>query len=250
MREFQSRASQGNVSNSPMRRRKGFTLFEIVAVMSIMSLMMWFTIPALQSVDGAKNLTANAIAIQQILSQARAQAMLRNSYVYVGFYESDASQPDTLRPAPGGTGRLWVGVAASKDGTQGYDMTNSAAWNATNLTPVDKLHYFDNLHLTTNASFYSSNMPVNTLSPAGDPSATNTPFGWPVENSNSITQFSTGVIQFTPQGTAMLPGSSTAPEYLQIALIPTHGKLLPTTSSNAAVIQVDAITGSVTTYRP
>lgn len=228
----------------------GFTLLELLVTMSIVSLLFWLTFPALHSFNGAKNLTASTADIQGILTQARTQAMLRNSYVYVGFFESDGSQPDTVRPAPAGTGRLWIGVAVTKDSTQGYSVTNSAAWSAANITPVDKLHIFDNLHLATNASFYSSSTTSNTVSPIGDLSATNTPFGWPLENSNTVTRFSQGVIQFTPQGTAMLPGSSTVPEYIQIALIPTHGNLLVANTTNAAVIQVDAITGSVRSFRP
>ena len=228
----------------------GFTLIELVVTLSIVTLLFWLTFPALRSFNSAKNLTASTADIQEILTQARTQAMMRNSYVFVGFFESDGSQSDTVRPAPAGTGRLWIGVAATKDGTQGYNTTNASAWSVANITPVDKLHFFDNLHLATNASFYSSSMTSNTVSPIGDLSATNTPFGWPLENSNAVTQFSKGVIQFTPQGTAMLPGSSTIPEYIQLALIPTHGNLLAANTTNAAVIQVDAITGSVRTFRP
>jgi Tfp pilus assembly protein FimT len=218
--------------------------------MSIVSLLFWLTFPALRSFSSAKNFPASTADIQGILTQARTQAMLRNSYVYVGFFESDGSQSDTVRPAPAGTGRLWIGVAVTKDSTQGYNVSNSAAWSTANLASVGKLQFFDNVHLATNASFYSSSMPANTVSPVGDPSATNAPFGWPLENSNSVTQFSGGVIQFTPQGTAILPGSSTTPEYIQIALIPTHGNFLAANTTNAAVIQVDAITGSVCSFRP
>ena len=223
---------------------------EMVFVIAIVGLLLWIAVPSLHGVNSGKKLTSNVADLQGILTQARAQAMLSASYVYVGFYESDGSRSDSVRPAPTGTGRLWVGVAATKDGTQGYDTTNAAAWSTVNLTPVGKLRYFDNLHLATNASFYASNVTANTVSPVGDASATNTPFGWPIENSNSVTQFSGGVIQFTPQGTAMLPGAASPPEYIQIALIPTHGNLVMNTTTNAAVIQVDAITGAVRTFRP
>jgi prepilin-type N-terminal cleavage/methylation domain-containing protein len=227
----------------------GFTLLELMVVLGIMGLMAWLTIPALSSLKSSGGLNASAAAVQSILTQARAQAMLSDSHVFVGFYESDASQADTVRPAPTGVGRLWIGVALTKDGTQGYDLTNAASWSASNLTPVGKLRFFDNLHLATNATFYLSSGTSNTVSPVGDPSVTNTPFGWPLENSNSVTQFISGVIQFTPQGAAMLPGS-TIPEYIQLALIPTHGTLIASNLPNAAVIQVDAITGAMRTFRP
>jgi prepilin-type N-terminal cleavage/methylation domain-containing protein len=244
MREFQIRKSRSGVSSS-LTRRKGFTLLELLISMVIMTLIFWLTLPALHSFNSAKSVTASTADIQDILTQARTQAMLRNSYVYVGFYESDGSKPDATRPAPTGTGRVWVGVAASRD-----SLTNAASWSATNLTPVDKLHFFDNLHLATTASFFTTNSTNNTISPVLNSSVSNAPFGWPVENSNTVTQFSTGVIQFTPQGTAMLPGDTTLAEYIQIALIPTHGNLLASNTSNAAVIQIDAITGAVRSYRP
>ena len=249
MREFHMRESRNRVDCSPARVC-GFTLLEMLVVMGIMGLLLWITVPAIHSFSSAKALTRSAADIQAILAQARTQAMLRDSYVFVGFYESDGSLSESVRPAPAGTGRIWVGVAAIKDGSQGYNLTNAALWNASNLTPVGKLRFFDNLHLATNALFYTSSVTANTVSPVGDPSSTNTPFGWPLENSNTVTQFTQGVIKFTPLGTAMLPGSLTAPEYIQIALIPTHGNLVLNNTPNAALIQVDAITGSVRTFLP
>jgi prepilin-type N-terminal cleavage/methylation domain-containing protein len=249
MREFHSKESRGSDGDSSTLR-SGFTLLELLVVMGIMAVIFVLTMPTIYSLNSSSGLTKSAADVQAILTQARTQAMLRDSYVFVGFYESDGSQADTVRPAPAGVGRLWVGAAVTMDGTQGYNLTNSTAWSVGNLTPIGKLRFFDNLHLATNASFYLTSSTSNTVSPVGDPSATNTPFGWPIENSNSVTQFTSGVIQFSPQGTAMLPGSSTTPEYIQIALIPAHGNLVLNNLPNAAVIQVDAVTGSIRTFRP
>jgi prepilin-type N-terminal cleavage/methylation domain-containing protein len=248
MKEFLPR-NAGHGGATPFLKA-GFTLLELLSVMGIMSVAMCLTVPSIHGIKGAGNLTTSVGSISAILTEARNEAMLRNTYVYVGFYESDAARSDTVRPAPAGQGRLWVATAATKDGTQGYSTTDSTSWSAANLTPGGKLQYFEDIHLATNAPFYLSKATANTVSPVGDSSATNTPFGWPLENSQSVTQFTQGVIQFTPQGTAMLPGSSTPPEYLQIALIPTHGNSVPTNSPNAAVIQIDAVTGTVRTFRP
>jgi len=229
---------------------RGFTLLELVTVIGIMGVVMCLTFHSIHGIKGSGDLTASSGIISAILSQARSQAMARNTYVYVGFYESDVTKSDVLRPAPAGTGRIWVGIAVSKDGTQGYNTTNPASWSTGNLMPGGKLQFFDNLHLATNATFYATNTTANTLSPVGDPSATNTPFGWPLENSNSVTRFTQGVIEFTPQGAATLPGTSSPPEYLQIALIPTHGNFTSNNFPNAAVIQLDALTGATRTFRP
>jgi len=229
-------------------------MLEVVIVLAITALILTIALPSMNSLQTAGSLTASAAALQAILLQARTQAVARNSYVFVGLYESDVSKSDSLRPAPSGTGRVWVGAAVTKDSTQSYSFTNSvglsSGWSVADLAPVGKLQHFNNIHLSTNASFYLTNTPANTVSPVGDTSATNTPFGWPLENSNSVTQFSTGVIQFNPQGTAILPGSSTPTEYIQIALIPTHGNQVMSNNPNAAVVQVDALTGLIQTYRP
>ena len=248
MRAFHQKESRSGGGYFPPRS-SGFTLLELLIVMVIMGALYWITLPAMQSLKSAGGLTTSSSAVEAILSQARTKAMASDSYVFVGFYESDGSQANTVRPAPAGVGRIWVAAAITKDGTQGYNATNAAVWSASNLIPVGKLQFFDNIHLATNASFYLTNGTSNTVSPVGDSSATNTLFGWPIENARSVTQFTNGVIQFTPQGTAMLPGSTNPAEYIQIALIPTHGNLVATTS-NAAVIQVDAITGSIRTFRP
>ena len=249
MREFHQKESRLGGGLFPSRK-SGFTLLELLIVMVIIGMLFWLTLPAVQSLKSAGSLTSSSAAIASILSQARTKAMASDSYVFVGFYESDESKADTVRPAPAGVGRVWMGAAVTKDGTPGYNATNSASWSAANLIPVGKLQFFDNVHLSTNASFYLTNGTSNTVSPVGDSSATNAPFGWPLENSNSVTQFTSGVIQFTPQGTAMLPGSSSLPEYIQIALTPTHGTLVLNTVTKAAVIQEDAITGSIRTFRP
>jgi prepilin-type N-terminal cleavage/methylation domain-containing protein len=248
MKEFLPRNAPWNGGSSLTKR--GFTLLELITVVGIMGAVMCLTVPAMNGIKGAGDLTSSTGAIGAILTEARTEAMMKNSYVFVGFYESDGSQADTIRPAPSGTGRIWVGIAVTKDGTPGYSTANPGAWSTVNLMPGGKLQYFDNIHLSTNAAFYTSNATANTTSPVGDPSAAITPFGWPLENSNSVSQFTQGVIEFTPQGTAMLPGSSNSPEYLQIALIPTHGNSVAINSPNGAVIQVDAITGAVHTFRP
>jgi prepilin-type N-terminal cleavage/methylation domain-containing protein len=250
MKGFHIKESRWDAGFSPTSG-EGFSLLELVIVMAIMGLLAWMLLPAIQGMKSGGDLTKNTSELQSVLSQARAQAMLKDCYVYVGFYESDGTRSDSIRPAPSGAGRVWVGVAAIKDGTQGYSSaSNGSNWNSANLMPAGKLRCFESLHLSTNAPFYSASIKSNTVSPIGDSSATNTPFGWPIENSNTITGFTTGVIEFTPQGMAMLPGSSVSPEYIQIALIPSHGNQVMSNSSNAAVLLVDAITGSVSTFRP
>lgn len=249
MRGLHPEGAQGSGYDLLTQAMGGFTLMELLFVMGIMSLLLWVMVPAIHALSGGQTLTKNVAEMQSLLIQARTHAMLRSSYVYVGFFESDGSQSDSVHPAPVGTGRIWVGVAATKDGTQGYDLTNASAWSSANLSPVGKLRFFDNLHLGTNAPFYATNVSANTVSPISDPSATNTPFGWPLESSNTVTRFSQGIIQFTPQGTSTLPGSSSTPEYIQIAVMATHGNLA-VNNTNAAVIQIDAVTGSVRTFRP
>ncbi len=228
-----------------LSKRSGFTLVELLLVIGIMGLMLALSIPALSSLKGGSDLSKSASDIQGILENARTRAMLQNTYVYVGFFESDGVLSQNTRPAPAGTGRVWVGVVATKDGL-------SSNVTSTNLIPIGKIHYFDNLHLTNSApSFTPSNAltqsPIylsNSVSPLSS-------IGWPVDTQKTVTVFSGGALCFNPSGTVNVTTNWVElPQLIQLALVPAKGNALLSSSRNAAVLQIDGVTGAVRIYRP
>ena len=228
-----------------------FSLLEMLVVMNIVAWMSWFCINSLSSFIAAYTLTQGVANIEGVLERARTQAMLLNTYVYVGFFESDGALPETIKPAPSGAGRVWVGAVATKDGTMGCDpMDGSSTISSSNLMSIGKLQMVKNVHLSETTPFSSQGMITNLARIDSSLDSTNAPFGWPVDNKKSVSGFSTGVIRFDPRGTASIPGGSTTAECIQIALLPTRGKFVAAANINAAILQVDSFTGSIRTFRP
>jgi hypothetical protein len=134
---------------------------------------------------------------------------------------------------------------------------DSASWTntaASNLTPLGKVQYFDNVHLT-NSSRVGIGGNMTRATPDIDLGT----------NTNCVTTFQippTGtakytfkrVVEFDPQGVARYQTNATldtsTKNYLEIPLMTARGNRAMTNSSNTAVIQIDGITGAVRLYRP
>lgn len=181
--------------------------------------------------------------------------MANNTYVYVGFYEADITQSETTRPQQSGIGRIYIGVVASKDGSCGYiDGTWPSPKTNTNLQDISKLKHFDGVHLIGKSI-------VNTLTNMGSDIDNNldlstesvTPFNGPASTAASVCTF-TKVVQFNPSGAANIITKLTRPyslaPYIQLGIVPTHGKQIDSNAPNCAGIQIDGITGAVCTFRP
>src|SRR5439155_25168257 len=131
------------------RRSFGFTLIELLIVIVIIAVLLVLIAPAFTSIRGGTDVTSAAYTIKGVLDTARTYAKANNTYVWVGFYEEDVSQPSTS-PATGGIGRLVMSISASKDGTKTYDPTNLGQQDLTSsLVQVGKLTKIDNVHLWT-----------------------------------------------------------------------------------------------------
>ena len=187
--------------------------------------------------------------MQSILELARSQAMQLNTYVYVGFFESDGTQPSGMLPVKSGVGKIWVGTVATKDGTPGYNPSDpSSTLNPNNLMPIGKLQQMENLHLNQSLPFGNAALLSNSILVGVTP--VSAPFGWPVNTKATIPGFSGAVIRFDPRGSATVPGFQALPESLQIALLPSKGGMVPVNTLDTAIVQVDAVNGIVKAFRP
>ena len=235
---------------------QAFSLIELLVVIGLMGLLMSLAMPAFSSMQGAGNLTKAASDIQGVMEQARSYAMANNTYVYVGIEEVDGMNPTS---APG-VGRVVIAVVASKDGTRPYPLNPNTpgALNTTNIFPLGKALYFDNLHLTnTNALPSVGNM---IRPPAEVDLSTNisaTTFNLPITASAGAAKYSfTNVVEFDPQGTPRYQYQTNTTydpsiqNYLEIPLVPAHGNVAMTNLANQAAVQIDGVTGAARTYRP
>jgi len=219
--------------------RSGFTLIELLTVVAIIAAMMTLAVPAFNSLKGGSDVKTAAYTISGALENARTYALANNTYVWVGFYEEDGSQPSPNTSQKGG--RVIVLVVASKDGTRYSDSSGvPAAFGAGNsnnqvtLTQVINLIKINNTHMAgvNNPSGSPANFPARPPVPyayqVGDapglsPNPNNaaglfaqttlsatgniTTFTYPIPPSATQTATSpqytfTKIIEFNPQGEA------------------------------------------------
>jgi Tfp pilus assembly protein FimT len=236
-----------------------------LAVIAIISVMAVLLAPALSGIRSASDLTRSAYDIKGILDQSRAYAMANNTYVFVGLAEVDASQADTSTPQKAGVGRLAIAVAASQDGTLGYDRKStsisSPAISSSKLTAVSKLQRFENIHLTDLGATPPAtggmarpavSDPNYRLGTSDAASHCVTPFNWPLSSAGNPQYSFKIVLNFDPQGAARIQGATNTdyiPRYIEIGLQPANGNAV-SSGANTAAIQIDGMTGSSRIYRP
>jgi prepilin-type N-terminal cleavage/methylation domain-containing protein len=245
-------------------RSRGFTLLELLIVVSIIGLLLVLIVPAFTNIKGGTDVTSAAYTIKGVLDTARTYAKTNNTYTWVGFKEVDVSQDPSVSPQLSGPGRVAMAIVASKDGTRGYDITNTSlpnpAWtnynNGANLVAVGKLQYLDNVHLagalTTAGNMARPNVSSNNYI-IGLAPASVTPFDWPLGSALNSGQYSfQTVINFDPQGVGRIQYSTntdTISPYTEVDLQQTHGTTVDTNNPNVVAIQLSGVGGSVTIYR-
>jgi hypothetical protein len=178
------------------------------------------------------------------LEQARATAMAKNTYVFVGFEETNYATPKTATQTPG-TGRVAVQVFSSLDGTLNLQ--------AANLQAVSRVQVFDNLDLPASLSSATGTLSNKAkLQSAADVISSSS--GFPTVSSTSAIVSGnytyTMIVAFDSGGALHLPTSpQTTLQYLEVDLQQSNGTTIPTTSNNQSAIQVDGLTGAVIIYR-
>ena len=278
-----SRHRLRTVSGQNAESSDGFTLLELLAVISIIVVLMTLLVPTFSSRNNVGELTKATYDIAGFIEQARAYAMANNTYVYVGITETDASLASSNRPQQKGNGRVAVAMVASKNGQRNYDVSDPGLWTLNytarsgnssyaatidNLVPLGKLQHFENVHLdllvTGTAGGLAARKPV--IATGSTPYAiaaitasisSATPFAWPLTKDSTLSggyqYLFNAVINFDPQGVARIQynGNLDAiPSYIEIGLRPTHGSTVDKIATNVAVIQIDGMTGATHIYRP
>ena len=258
-------------------REGGFTLLELLIVISIIGILLVLIGPAFTSLKGGTDVTSAAYTIKGVLDTARTYAKANNTYTWVGFYEEDVSSGT---PGTAGTGRLVMSVVASKDGTNVYG-SGTVVIDPTKLLQVGKLIKIDNIHLplfalgtgmgdtfdarpspspATDAN-YSRFGELNGLPPNTAPLTTPHNFQYPVGNPAPAQYTFSKLLQFNPRGDSRVSGDSyDVRQVVEIGLLQTHGSATPpprsgggtsfvTWDGNVAAVQITGFGGSVKIYR-
>lgn len=213
---------------------------ELLVVVAIMSLLSVAAVPAFTTIQQGNRMGNATTVVATLVEQARAYAMAKNTYVFVGFAETDVSQPVTQAQS-GGIGRVAAQVFVSADGTESLD--------ASNVQPVGKMALFDHLNLPSSLPAAGAMTRPTADYVVGDG-------GFPLASSTIQSgRFSfSKVIEFDPQGVAHLPSaprSAGAIQYLEVDLQPVQGNAAPAAETkDHAAVQIDGLTGVVSIYRP
>jgi prepilin-type N-terminal cleavage/methylation domain-containing protein len=244
------------------KKKGGFTLVELLTVLSITAILAVLTVPAIQGLQSAGGFNKSVYAMADSLNLARSYAFANNTYVYVGLTEVDRTQNPLASPQNPGVGRVALSVVATTDGTSDV---GSFSTTGTNLTQVRQIQTFDFFHVASTVfpTVTTGNMarPANvSTTPALIPaaSAPGTPFSLPLGSTSgsgkyNFTNTHTQVICFNPQGGVLLNG--TAVQWLEIDVQPMVGTVTPAAPANVnkgnqAAVIIDGVTGAVNVYRP
>jgi prepilin-type N-terminal cleavage/methylation domain-containing protein len=267
----------------PDHKPHAFTLIELVVVIAIIAVLTVLLVPALTNLKGANDLTNAAFTIKGVLEQARTYARVNNTFVWVGFYEENASIAST-NPPTAGNGRLVMSSVASTDGTIVYGSTPGPI-DPTKLIQVAKLVKIDNLHLPlfaigagTGDTFdtrpalqfdpiagynYSRFGELNAASPNTAPYTNSQyPFQYPVGNSAPTAQYTfLKTLQFSPRGESRINGNNyDVRRVVEIGLLQTRGSTVPaatngagtstaTYNGNVVAVQISGFGSMVKLYR-
>jgi len=198
------------------RRRRAFTLIELLCVMSLMTVLVSMTLPML---SGEKSISSASSQMADVLACARATALSKNLYVYVGFAEVDQS---TI-----------VYMASSLSGEA----------DLSSLVPLGRPLVLSNIDLC-DPSEIAGRVTFTGTASSSDTVSDSDLGGFSVPYRGSALQCSK-VIQFAPSGAVSIKASG-ASRYIQLGLAPIH----PAQSKNVSLIQIAGLTGGVSIFMP
>lgn len=208
----------------------GFTLIELLVVIAIFAILAAATVPSLSSLLGTKGVTRAAVDAASVLELARAEAMARRTYVYVGFENTSNAL---------GNSELCIAAAASPDGS-------SAA--TTGLLPLTRVVRLENVRQTNYAGLPQVVRAAATNATNSDDYASGmTSTGISFTNGRQI--FSSSMVVISPEGELLAEaGSPVFLERMHLGLIGMRGTAPMT--NDGGVVTFDGGSGAISIIRP
>jgi prepilin-type N-terminal cleavage/methylation domain-containing protein len=250
--------------------RSAFTLLELLIVIAIIAILLVAVVPAFTTIKRGNDITTAAYTISSVLEQGRNYAMANNTYVWVGFYEEDATAtaPTSAAPPYPGKGRLLMASVYSTDGTKIYNDSDPVAQlPSTRIKQLGKLVKIEGVHITDIGA-----PPSPTPSPAPSADSLDVRPDWPYtyaagiaadhfnrisSDSADTTRFAftaqnytfSKTVRFNPRGEANLNSTYSLKNAAEIGVRPTHGTAVDANTTNVVAIQFGGIGGNFKIYR-
>jgi prepilin-type N-terminal cleavage/methylation domain-containing protein len=224
------------------RRRKAFTLVELLLVLAIISVLSFVAVAVFRSMGESHGVAKNLYDASTLLEFARTEAITRQTYVWVVF-------ANTSVQGQGMESEIRAAAFASQDGTP----------NTSNLLQLTRILHFQGVQLTqwgylkpatTNmlSSVFTGTLPT----PADVSTNTGAVAFLPTTVASAANQYT---VTFTPRGEAMLtqiPSSFTPyNSWLDVSFLHVHGysTTAPSTQDSSTVddasVIIDGSTGTV-----
>jgi prepilin-type N-terminal cleavage/methylation domain-containing protein len=209
--------------SKPLSWRRGFTLVELLTVISIAVIMSYLVIPGLVSVSPAASLKSNTIAVGDLLEQAYSSALSKNTYVWVGVSQVTVN---------GVSGVAMASVYSAHE--------NPADFSTNTVLPLTRPVFLPHMTLATVASQITNSNKAS-VSVEEITSATMGALSTQISGS---TQTLSNVMEITPSGQVFVsPTNKYA--WMEIGLAPTNSN-----GKDVSMLQMNAFTGRVSIYQP
>jgi Tfp pilus assembly protein FimT len=239
----------------PCRRNSSpasaFTLVELMIVISIMMLLMSFAAPTMSGILKGKKTDQALSAVSAILENARMEAMVQNTYIWVGFLNKKSS--GTPAP-PSGQDEVWM---MSFRGTIGEKRPSDGK-----IIPASSLRRLEGISILDLASlpelvFNKVIKQTNNWARYGDfikAAQSSVSISWEGTNETGRLDFNQ-LILFTPRGEALLENGmkdklpSPVP-YVTLGLGKTIDGSVIKADKDMAAILVGGFSGRVSVVRP
>ncbi len=199
-------------TKSVCHNHRGFSLIELLLTIAVMGIMASLLVPSLSLLRSGE-ITRSTHDLAALLELAQAQAKVRNTKVEVGL----------------------------RSETDGLSVVTIAARDGAGFVQLGKVHRFNGIRI--------ADIPAGPIRPAAD-------FILADSSSDAIPGFEFGrqnyplVIQFDSRGTARAHVDQLC-KIIEIGLLPNiDGKTPAALEANSGVIQISALSGAITVYRP